>query len=201
MKLIFKTNLTWTLRVIILECRNASTFTATIIITIQNALTEFVVVICHACINIVLIFIILEYFLFWIETSYRFSMFTYITKANRILTSSAAVYAISMTRANYKLKSFLSFLWLISYERFISIRKLTYDPNRQHLLDYTPSSILMSYRYLHILSILCRTSRYRQDSSHSPLIKIKNWLIVWPGPWPILYGILGQFHKGLSWVG
>ena len=161
LKLIFKTNLTWTLRVIILECRNASTFTATIIITIQNALTEFVVVICHACINIVLIFIILEYFLFWIETSYRFSMFTYITKANRILTSSAAVYAISMTRANYKLKSFLSFLWLISYERFISIRKLTYDPNRQHLLDYTPSNILMSYRYLHILSILCRTSRYR----------------------------------------
>ena len=106
-----------------------------------------------------------------------------------------------MTRANYKLKSFLSFLWLISYERFISIRNHTYDPNRQHLLDYTPSNILMSYRYLHILSILCRTSRYRQDSSHSPLIKIKNWLIKWPGPWPILYGVLCQFHKDLSWIG
>ena len=52
---------------IILECRNASSFTAYIIVTIQYALAEFFAVICHACINVVLIFIVLGFYLIAFE--------------------------------------------------------------------------------------------------------------------------------------
>ena len=87
---------------IIVECRNTSTFTAAIIVTIQNALTKFVIVICYACINIVLIFIILEYVLLILELRYPidFECFTYVKEANRILTCNTAIYTISMTRTN-----------------------------------------------------------------------------------------------------
>ena len=87
---------------IILECRNTSTFAAAIILTIQNALTKFIAVICDACINIVLIFIILEYVLLILELRHRidFECLTYITETHRILTSNTAIDTISMTRTN-----------------------------------------------------------------------------------------------------
>ena len=52
-------NLTWTIRVIIFEPGNAISFTARVIFTTQNALAEFVTVICDAFINVILVFIIL----------------------------------------------------------------------------------------------------------------------------------------------
>ena len=67
-----------------------------------------------------------------------------------------------------KLKIEVIFMSLMTQKTSV-IYKHTYSPNRQHLLDCTPSYILMSCRCLHILSILCRTSPYRQDSSHNPL--------------------------------
>ena len=67
-----------------------------------------------------------------------------------------------------KLKIEVIFMSLMT-QKISVIYKHTYSPNRQHLLDCTPSYILMSCRCLHILSILCRTSPYRQDSSHNPL--------------------------------
>ena len=71
-------------------------------------------------------------------------------------------------------KDNLKFEIIFISNNFWVIYNHTYDPNTLRLLDYTPLGILMSCKYLHILSILFRTSRYRQDSSHSPLIKITN---------------------------
>ena len=115
-------NLTWTIGVIIFESGNAISFTAKVIFTTQNALAEFVTVICDAFINVILVFIILKYVVSRVqlqaaETTSQscfspsrmklkrslapdFECFTYITETNRILTSSTAIYTISTTRAN-----------------------------------------------------------------------------------------------------